>query len=86
MRRAAEGLVDLAAFCSREGLQVPIEKDDINKDMRKLFITRGAHGPAICWWNTKLQELNWSDDFKDTCVTINKSSDLEQIGASCSLE
>ena len=57
-----------------------------HQDMRRLAITRGAQGAAICWWNTKLEELAWSDDFKQLCAGINKSSDLEQIGTWCSLE
>ena len=83
---AAEGLVDLAAICLREGIAAPIERENIEKDMRRLTITRGARGQAICWWNTKLQELAWSEDFKQLCGGINKSSDLEQISAWCSLE
>ena len=70
----------------REGLQVPIETQDICKDMRKLAITKGAAGKAICWWNTKLQELIWCADFKAACAAINKESDLEQISAWRSLE
>ena len=86
MHRAAEGLIDLGDIRMREGLQLPIEREDICKDMRKLVITKGAAGKAICWWNTKLQEIKWSADFKSACAAISKESDLEQISAWCSLE
>ena len=86
IHRAAEALHDLLASVQAEGLQAPFQTADIIKNMRKLALQNKQNGPAICWWNVRLQEVTFSTECIQAFKNLGREADLDQISAWCSLE
>ena len=86
IHRAAEALHDLLASVQAEGLHAPFQTADIIKNMRKLALQNKQNGPAICWWNVRLQEVTFSTECIQAFKNLGREADLDQISAWCSLE
>jgi hypothetical protein len=83
---AAEALGDLIASIAGDGTSCPLAATDLVKNMRKLTIENKEHGPVVCWWNVRLEELTFSEPIKRLFADFGRSDDLDQIAAWCSLE
>ena len=70
----------------RDGQTPPYNSTDFHKNLRKLCLENKQDGPAICWWNVRLQELTLSASCIEAMKTLGRDGDLDQISAWCSLE
>jgi hypothetical protein len=86
VHRACEGLADVNSSLMREGKPVTFPSEQLHKNMRRLTVEAGQGGQCLCFWNTRLQELQWTNEAKTAFEAVGKSSDLEQISAWSALE
>ena len=86
VHKAAEALSEMNTAILREGGQVPFATETLFMDLKRFASKNGEQGEILCFYQPRMQELQFTPVAKAAFGQIGKLEDLDQISAWCSLE